>query len=294
MPTRVPARLRMATSSELAALSSAALVGAGGFPRVSALLSPTVSGVGATVNASFTTNLAVFGGSSTIVELSGVGQVLSAAAAFESRLSALRPGETVSGLGPNFGTDFASLAAEAQAFVDAFNTAQRGLLGGGSGLGSLTGLQLAAPVVTGLVEQVGARFETGNADLTRLSDLGIDFRPPVPGAAGAALEIDLDRLRAAFDADPAASFSLLAQSVRSFESLAGDFTASTGGLSAGVDNAIRTLVATQAFAGLFGGNSALQGLPGLLLLDSLSGGGTRPTQQLAALSQFALVSSLLG
>src|SRR5512146_1335696 len=63
----------------------------------------------------------VFNNSSTVVALSGAGQLLSAAATFRDQLQSLQPGTPTSGGGQNFGTDFASLAAETQSLVDFFN-----------------------------------------------------------------------------------------------------------------------------------------------------------------------------
>lgn len=60
-----------------------------------------------------------FSNTSTLVGLSGLGQVLSATATFQDQLHPLLPGGSAGG-----GSDLASLTAETQSFVDAYNNLQ--------------------------------------------------------------------------------------------------------------------------------------------------------------------------
>lgn len=238
--------------------------------------------------------LSPFGGASAVVELSSVGQALSAAASFQVSLAGFQPGAADSGVGQNFGDDFASLAAEAQFLVDAFNNLQGNLASLQTNFGSPTGQALTLPFVAALNQQATATVANGDSDLTRLAQIGISFQAD---GTGATLSVDLGALQQAFAQDPEGSFSLLAASARSFESLAGDFTTQTGGATLDLANLTRSIALTQTLS-LFGNTlsntgNGLQGLPGLLLLDALSRGGSGTNQQVAALSQFLLVSSLL-
>jgi hypothetical protein len=257
---------------------------------------------GAVPSFASSSGISAFATRSTIVEISGVGQLLSAVATFESTLSVLRPGSTDSGLGRNFGTDFGSLAAEAQSFVDAFNTLQRGLDGVSGPFGSLPGSPLAARISEALVERIDADFENPESDLRRLADLGIEFEAsPIPGFGGT-LSIDLAALRSAFEADAAGSFSLLDSAVRSFGALAGELANGAGNasISASLSSIAQFGFLQQSltpFDSTLTGTSAatLQGMNNILALASLGQGGVGSRAQLlVAMNEFALVSSLLG
>lgn len=286
--------------SDLSPLAASPLFGLGGVSPLRSLLSPL--GVNNSLNVGFSSGLSVFGGSSTVVELSGIGQVLSAAAIFQGSLAVLRPGSTSSGIGENFGGDFASLAAEAQNFVDGFNTLQRSLGSLAGNFGGIAGQQLAGSFVEALNRQLAVDLAAGGAGVSapgNLAGLGIGLRTPAlsgfPGLGGGELEIDLAALRTAFEADPEASFAALAQSVRGFEGLASTFTTSTGALSLTVGNLVQSAAAGSVL-GLFAnpGLGSAGGVSDLLLLSAFSNSRSGQLQQLAALSQFALVSSLLG
>ena len=226
--------------------------------------------------------LAAFDSSSTIVSLSGFGQLLSAVSAFQSNLSLLRPGS-------DGGGDFGSLAAVAQNFVDSFNNLQ-GNLGNLRGqLGILPGELLTGQFVQTLDQQATATFDNGSSALTTLAQIGIAFQAaPILGSGGT-LSIDQQALQSAFIADPAGTFSLLANAAQTLGELASDFERQTGGAAASL-----ALQSTSLFtAGLTG--SGLQGAADLLTLGLLSQGGTAgQAQRLAALNQFLLVSTLLG
>ncbi|NMG74943.1 hypothetical protein [Aromatoleum diolicum] len=267
-------------------ISPISLFGLGALSPVSAPLATTQS------------SLSFLGGGSTIVELSGLGQLLSAVATFQNRLAVLQPGSTDSGIGRNFGTDFGSLAAEAQSFVDTFN----GLQGSVNGLSGIFGGFATSSSVTQLArdlnERIASVFDNGDSSLTTLSDLGIEFQPsPFPGFVGSP-SIDMTAMKAAFDADPEGSFALLARAVDAFEKLAADVTGPANGISSILATQMQ-ISATQLSLNLFGdqsdgSRSGLQGMTDLFALASL-GEGRNETQArlLIAMNEFSLVSSLL-
>lgn len=243
-------------------------------------------------------SLSLFSGSSTVVDLSSFGQLLSAVANFETRLSVLRPGSSDSGIGQNFGTDFGSLAAEAQFFVDSFNGLQ-GSLGEQNFLfGTVPASSPAAQLSADLQARIEEAFDNGDSGLTQLSDLGIELRPSLLPGAGDRLSIDMETLRTAFEKDPDASFSLLARAADAFATIATEFTTSSGGMNSLLAAQLQ-FSSLQLTLGLFdgGGDSSqggLQNLTDLLTLASLGNGG--PDSQarvVAALNEFSLVSSLL-
>ncbi|MBD5800831.1 hypothetical protein AZOA_02320 [Azoarcus sp. Aa7] len=243
-------------------------------------------------------SLSLFSGSSTIVDLSSFGQLLSAVVNFENRLSVLRPGSSNSGIGQNFGTDFGSLVAETQYFVDSFNNLQ-GSLGEVNFLfGTVPTSSPAAQLSADLQARVDEAFDNGDSTLTQLSDLGIELRPALFPGAGGSLSIDLEALHAAFEADPEGSFSLLARAADAFATVATEFTASNNGVTSLLAAQLQ-FSSLQLTLGLFDGSSdasqsGFQNLSDLLTLASLGNGG--PDSQarvLAALNEFSLVSSLL-
>ncbi|BAL25309.1 flagellar filament capping protein FliD [Azoarcus sp. KH32C] len=277
---------------------------------ISPLISPinlfglgSINPVSATLAQGSTSSLAALTGSSTVVQISELGHLLSSIVAFQDSLSALHPGSTDSGLGNNFGTDFGSLAAEAQSFVDAFNGLQTdispfGGIDGGSGLfGILSGSSQTTQINNALNERFASTFDNGNSGLTHLADIGIQLQAsPIPGLGGRA-SIDLAKLKSAFDGDPAGSFSLLSKAVESFGTLASGFTGDTSNGSL-IGSLLRINAAQQSLGllGAFtGSQTGLQGASDLLALASLSGGTTSSQAQLlSAMNQFTLVSSLLG
>lgn len=232
------------------------------------------------------TTLPNYFGSSTTVELSGLGQLLSTTDIFRNTLANLRPGSTDSGLGENFGTDIASLAAEAQNFVDAFNTVQSNLARLAQPIGGLTTEPLAAQFSQTLNQLVAAPLDSGDSAVTSLAQLGITLQT-TPTLAGGRLTIDLDTLRTAFDSNPTATFAALGEAVQSFGDTAASFASQVGNQT----------VAAASLASFGFGQSEFGtlGLFNLLSLSSFnSGNATTYTQQLMALNQFRLVSTLLG
>lgn len=227
--------------------------------------------------------LAAFDSSSTVVSLSGFGQLLSAVSVFQINFALLRP-DSAGGSG-----DFGSLVAVAQNFVDAFNNLQLNLNSLRGQLGILPGEQLAGQLVQALDRQAAAAFDNGGSTLTTLAQIGISFQAaPIPGNGGT-LRIDLAALQSAFAADPAGSFSLLETATQTLGDLAARFESQAGGAAASL-----ALQSASLFtAGLTA--SGLQGTASLLALGLLSQGGTAgQAQRLAALNQFLLVSTLLG
>lgn len=244
----------------------------------------------------------LLGGSSTVVELSGLGQVLSAAIAFKEQLAALQPGTATSGGGQNFGTDIASLAAEAQSFVDAFNGLQSNIAN--SGVSSLFGgsSALGSGLASGLDTAVQGNFANGTSTLGNLAQIGITFRPAqFPG--GSNLSVDLAKLKSAFQSDPEGSFSLLGQAATSLGGLANDFVTQATPQVSGLRLLAQTVASSQ-----FADNSQLSlgqtngsfNFADLLALEmdfsNGQGNSAAPTlrQSFLAMSQFNLVSTLLG
>lgn len=224
----------------------------------------------------------VFGGASAVVELSGLSQLLSSATTFQDQLAALRPGTPNSGGGENFGTDVASLAAEVQAFVDAFNNLQ-GNIANINGTGGLLGASVpgASGLVLALDTQARASFDNGDSALTRLSDLGISFQPATIPGGGGRLSIDLEALRAAFDSDAEGAFSLLSGAADTFGDLTRDFVAQAGGQFSTLGALFQAATVDQFLSGNF------------LFLAQSELGDANARQVLVALNQYALVSALL-
>lgn len=240
-----------------------------------------------------TQTAAGFVGNSAIVELSGLGQLLAATDVFQANLAALQPGSTSSGLGQNFGTDFGSLAAEAQNFVDTFNTLQNTLANLQGASGPLFGDTLTAQFSQALTAQATATIGNGTAAPNSLADIGITLQAPSDSAAGGTLSIDLQALQSAYSANPSGTFSLLDQAAQSLGGVAANFAG-----QAGVEAA--TLGAVAQFSsellllgsGLTGSNTL--SLTDLLALSSLnSGSALTLTQQVLALNEFNLVSTLI-
>jgi hypothetical protein len=229
------------------------------------------------------------GDTGTIVVLSGAGLLLSAAAAFQDRLQPLRPAAA----DPNPLTDFASLSANAQSFVNAFN----GLQGSISSIAFTQpgGVATAASALAlALNAQAEASYANGESALASLSQLGIGFRPSLLPGGGGSLSIDPVALQAAFDTDAAGAFSLLSIAAEAFNDLAVGFVAQAGSQLP----ALATLAQTSGNSGLLGnsfffptqatGNNVVN----FLSLASLTG-MANAQQVILALREYILVSSLL-
>lgn len=234
------------------------------------------------------------GGGSAIVELSGLGQLLSAAATFQDQLGALVPG-TAGGQNPAPGV--ASLAAKAQSLVDAFNGLQSNIANI-NGVGDLLGASV--PASSGLVPALDALaqsvFSNGDSSLTRLSQIGITFEP------GGGLSLDVSSLEAAFASDASGAFSLLNLAANAFGDVAKNFVSQTGPQFSVLNALSQASVADQFLSG----NLSFSGLPNggfnladLLARESLtsanSANANAPSVQqvVLALTEFSLVSNLL-
>lgn len=235
---------------------------------------------------------------SSVVELSGGGRLLSAVATFREQLAALRPGQAEGGLGQNFGKDLASLAAEAQYFVDAFNGLQQATDGAQGAFDAFGGSVLAGRIAAAQAGQLGASYANGESALTRLDQLGIRLEParfdPASSAfAGQRLGIDLATLRSAFASDPEGAFTLLGQAADAFAGQADGYLAQAAGVASALGR-WSWLEDSLALSGGLTDNSPAFGLSELLLLGSLGQGDSASLlQRRLALDQFALVSTLL-
>lgn len=143
--------------------------------------------------------------SADIVDISALGQLLSATSIFESGILQTTA-TTPSG--------FATLATATQLFVDAFN----GFLQSGSNnLLNPPGLSLGNLFAQALASRTTSN---GTSVIASLSSVGINFVPPLlPNGAGQ-LTIDLQSLQSAFNADPVGTSSVLSQAIQSIGQLA--------------------------------------------------------------------------
>lgn len=246
----------------------------------------------------------LFDNSSTVVELSGLGRLLSAATLFQEHLQALKPGTATSGGGTNFGTDFASLAAEVQSFVDAFNGLQDTIAnvgspnilpGGGDFLGG--GNMFAQGLSQALDTQAQADYANGTSTLTKLSQLGIAFQPATLPGGGGRLSIDLSALQSAFNTDAAGAFSLLSKAADAFGNLGGNFAIqgsrqySTLATLAQFSSSISLLDGGLFSTTQTGGNLGL--FDNLLFTEALSG-DANIRQTVRAISAYSIVANLFG
>ncbi len=233
-----------------------------------------------------------YSGSSTLVGLSGLGQVLSAASGFQETLQTLQPGTPTAAGGHNFGTDFASLAAEVQSFIDAFNTTQT-ILSGVSGSGQLGGTAAAANLGAALNTQVQANFANSNSSLATLAQLGIEFQPAVIPGQASKLSLDLETLRSAYAAGSAGAFALLGEAASALSNVAGSFISQSGSQYA----ALTALTTSPLVATLFGNGQTPQLQANNALINLLAGNnlsGANLQQAVSALNEYTLVANLFG
>lgn len=238
--------------------------------------------------------LGLGGSSLTFAGISETGQLLSAVSAFQDTLQALRPGTATSGGGQNFSTDFASLAAETQNFVDAFNAAQKAIANVNTGNGLQTGgSSTASNLAQAFNTQVQANFSNGNSPLTALSQLGIEFQPALLPGQSSTLSINLSTLQSAFNTNAAGAFSLLEKAGSALGSLANSFINQYGQQYSSLAALTQSpLGATLLANGLSPQAQAANAVFGLLSSQSLSG-GISLQQALTALNEYTTVSSLL-
>ena len=238
---------------------------------------------------------------SSYVDLSGVGQLLSSATTFQNLLQSLQPGTATSGGGQGFGTDLASLSAETQSFVDAFNGLQSSTANISNTSNLLGGSVAGASAQTqslNTLEQTN--FANGNSTLTNLSQLGITYKPSLVPGGGGSLSVNLSKLQSAFNADATGAFSLLSKAANAFGRVAGNLvsqygseysslatlaqsSSNVGSLTNSTSNSL--LSPTQSSSGT--------DLTNMLLKESLNG-SISFQQAMLAISQYSMVSSLLG
>lgn len=171
-----------------------------------------------------------FDSASSLVELSGVGQLLSAVSAFRSKLETLQNGSS--------DTSQAGISATAQNFVDAFNGLR-------DNIGSLQTLFQALPG-TSLVDQLSLSLNeaatktiaSGSSSIDSLGRIGITLQTSASPdtATSTTLQIDQNRLNTAVAADPAGTRALLDQVTQSFLELAAGFEAQATGASISLSN----------------------------------------------------------
>lgn len=167
-------------------------------------------------------DFAGLGSGASIVDISPLGQLLSAAASFQAQQV---PSTTISsGAGQTAsGTGFGELLSAAQFFVEAFNNFQ-------NSTPSILQQPLHAPTDNPLLLALNAlpASGTGQSLLASLAQVGINFQEAaVPGNTGQ-FKVDLNALQAAFNTDPAGTTSLL---TRAFQAL-GQIAAKLAGQNA--------------------------------------------------------------
>jgi len=142
--------------------------------------------------------------SSSIVQLSGLGQALAAASTLESRLEALQANTA--------GATAGSVFTEAQAFVVAFNSVAQSIAKLATAQGTTPDNALIAEFSQTL--DAAATTNAGGQGLSSLQAIGITFiaaSPTGSGADTARLSIDQSALTAAAEANPQGTAALLAQ-----------------------------------------------------------------------------------
>jgi len=145
-----------------------------------------------------------------IVDISGLGQLLSASLIFEAGI--LKAAETNQ-------AGFSTVVAATQFFVDAFNSfLQSDSLQSSSG-GSISNLFIQM-----LNTQTAADSDDGESIIASLSGFGINFQAPTSQNLTGLMTIDLEALQSAFNADQLGTVSLLARATQSIGQLATEFT----------------------------------------------------------------------
>ncbi len=144
-----------------------------------------------------------------IVDISGLGQLLSASLLFESDIFNEAAASQDS---------FSTIAAVTQ-FVEAFNSFLQS-----DSLQSPSGGSIGNLFIQLLNTRAGANSVDGQSIIDSLAEAGINFQPPVSLNGASLLSIDFEALQAAFDADPSGTVALLGQTTRSIGQLATEFT----------------------------------------------------------------------
>ncbi|MBI5005591.1 MAG: hypothetical protein HZB95_00550 [Nitrosomonadales bacterium] len=227
----------------------------------------------------------LFSYSSTFVGISAQGRLLSAAVTFQDELQSLQPGTA---------TNYASLAAKTESFVDIFNTLQSTVASiNNTGNLPLGGVNGASDLVRSIDTQVQASYANGDSTLTDLSQLGIGLQPALLPGGSSRLSVDLDTLRAAFDADAAGASALLAKATDALGDVARSFISSSGSQYSSIDALQSALgyspYGSDLFAQTPGGNSLYE-----LISSNPFPQGTNLQQVFSAINEYTLVSRLFG
>lgn len=244
---------------------------------------------------SLSTTPLAYGNTSSVVDLSGVSQLLSAATTFQDQLQSLQPGTATATGGQNFGTDVTSFAAEVQNFVDAFNGVQSNIANINTTSVLLGGNVAAASSLTqSLNAQAVASYGNGGSTLTSLSQLGIEFQPsPLPGGGGS-LSVNQNTLQSAFNSNPAQAFSLLSQAANAFSGVAAGFVGQAGNQNSSLFTSAQTSAEVAMIANSLLSQAQSNGdVSSLLAIESLTGVASLQ-QVLLALNEYSFVSSLTG
>jgi hypothetical protein len=239
----------------------------------------------------------MFSSTATIADISGLGQLLSAATTFQDQLKALQPGTATSGGGQNFGTDFPSLAAEAQSLVDAYNGLQNNIAGinGSSSLlgGSVAG---ASGLSQSLATQAQATYANGNSALTALSQLGITFQPSLLPGGGGSLSLNLGTLQSAFNSDAKGAFSLLSNAANALGGVAGSFVTQEAGQFSSMAVLLQASAGTTSLSDFLTSSLLTQAQSGTsvssLFASGTLSGSTNLGQVFLALNEYNMVSGL--
>lgn len=232
-------------------------------------------------------------GGSSIVQLSGYGQMLSSVAGFQTRLDSLRP-QFASGASADFVADVGRAAAGAQGLADAFNGVQGrmtdlgGIFAAPAGRAGLTqGFQQT------LNAQASAAFANGDSIFTSLGRIGINFQPPAVPGTGGTLSVDLEALRNALTFDASGTFALLAQATQSLADAATRFAGQTGSAATAFGLLAQMQAAQMAMAAGEGGavSDDLNGFSDQAALALIPGDATGVRQRAIALNQFNRIAA---
>jgi hypothetical protein len=229
----------------------------------------------------------LFNYSATYAGISAKGQLLSATVTFQDKLQALRPAVA------DGSADFAELAANTQSLVNAFNTLQRGIADINS-LNNLpaSGVAGAMDLARTLDMQTLATYANADSALTRLSQLGIRLQPSLLPGGGSTLSLDLGALEAAYASDAKGASALLAKVAGTFSDTAASFIGRSGSQYPSLDALMQTSPGNPLLSNLSQaqtGNSLYS-----LLANLPQGGGTNWRQAYAVISEYSMVSGLLG
>jgi len=145
-----------------------------------------------------------------IVDISGLGQLLSASSIFETGiLDASATDEA----------NFATVIAVTQFFVDAFNSFLQS-----DSLQSSSGGSLANLFTQMLNTRETASSSEGKSIIASLSEIGITLQEATSQNMTELMTIDFEALQSAFNADQPGTVALLAQTTQSIGQLAAEFT----------------------------------------------------------------------